>query len=156
MKLISKIAGIFFLLIGCMIYLFLRPADFLLFDLISKVSYFDFIFIIRMHLIDLSEILPRPVLFSLPNALWTISGILFLEAIWNSKNPLEIRTKHKHWFFWILFSIILELGQKSKLIPGTFDFIDLLFLIVGILITLITLHFIRRFECHIVTNAEKK
>jgi hypothetical protein len=62
--------------------------------------------------------------FNLPDALWFLSAILFLRFIWFYKT--KIQKAYIHFFYTI--AAILEISQLSKKVPGTFDWMDLLFM----------------------------
>jgi len=97
-------------------------------------SWFDIIKIsgmiseLRILTIPLSEQLPDWFLYALPDGLWLFSCITVLLIVWG--NVIS-----KHNIFWIvlmpLVAIFSEIGQFIKIVPGTFDFIDLIFYTLG-------------------------
>jgi len=72
--------------------------------------------------------LPNWFIYSLPDALWMFALILLIVTIWNF-------TLSKPCIIWIIISfltgILFEILQKPKFIIGTFDYIDLIFIIVA-------------------------
>lgn len=82
--------------------------------------------LIRESLKFLIKILPFWFIYSLPNALWFSSGIIAFDEVWEN----DFKTK----LFWIslfsLFAIGSEVGQAINLVPGTFDFQDLWFMLI--------------------------
>ena len=82
--------------------------------------------LIRESLKFLIKILPFWFIYSLPNALWLSSGIIAFNEVWKNNFKTKI--------FWIslfsLFAIGSELAQVINLVPGTFDFQDLWFMLV--------------------------
>ncbi len=72
--------------------------------------------------------LPNWVIYSLPDALWMFALILLVVTIWNF-------TLSKSCIIWIIISfltgILFEILQKPRFIKGTFDYIDLIFIIVA-------------------------
>tara|TARA_B110000027_G_C15877869_1_gene194055 strand:- start:14 stop:496 length:483 start_codon:yes stop_codon:yes gene_type:complete len=116
---------------GATIYLLFREKSLLMFDWLD--IYFSFIDIeaLRNSVKDLRPFLPEWFLFSLPDGLWIFSFVSILMFTWDN-----IITRHN--FLWIIgvpiLAIFSELGQINNFIPGTFDTIDLLFYIFGLLI----------------------
>ncbi|WP_244283448.1 hypothetical protein [Flavobacterium hercynium] len=75
--------------------------------------------------------LPDFILYSLPDGLWMFSYISLVLYLWKN----EVRYENLFWIFIIpLIAIISELGQLFNIIPGTFDIIDLLLYILGMLL----------------------
>lgn len=76
-------------------------------------------------------ILPEWVIYSLPNALWTYSFMFSFVLLW--KNSINL---YSHiWFALVFFiSVGSEIGQLLKIVPGTFDFIDLFLCLIAIMI----------------------
>lgn len=77
---------------------------------------------------------PEWFLFSLPDGLWITSYALLMSYIWNFKiNFYSI--------FWISLipsiAIFSEIGQALKILEGTFDWLDLLFYLLGFIIPLV-------------------
>jgi len=68
------------------------------------------------------------LLFNLPDALWFLSGILLLRFIWFYK-PKE---QYVYIVCFYLMGVIFEISQLSGNIPGTFDYLDLLFMGIGV------------------------
>jgi hypothetical protein len=75
----------------------------------------------------------KPSIFSnvlkyhIPDMLWFISAILFLRFIWFYK--FKEQTVYIVCFYAI--GLIFEISQLSEKIPGTFDWLDLIFLCIG-------------------------
>jgi len=59
--------------------------------------------------------------------LWFVSGILFLRFIWFYK--INIQKTYISCFYGI--GVLFETSQLSKNVPGTFDWLDLLFMGIG-------------------------
>ena len=75
----------------------------------------------------------KPSLFSdilrynIPDMLWFVSAILFFRFIWFYKNTAQ--KSYIACFYGI--GAIFEASQLSKNVPGTFDWMDLLFMGIG-------------------------
>tara|TARA_B100000524_G_C23572905_1_gene342513 strand:- start:22 stop:378 length:357 start_codon:yes stop_codon:yes gene_type:complete len=76
----------------------------------------------RLFTLPLSIYLPDWFLYSLPDGLWLFSYVSFLLVVWGN-----VISKHNiHWVLLVpLIAIFSELGQLIKVIPGTFDVVDL-------------------------------
>tara|TARA_B100000886_G_C20259718_1_gene422349 strand:+ start:263 stop:643 length:381 start_codon:yes stop_codon:yes gene_type:complete len=106
------------LIIGCLIYTLFRT-DYLIYNkllgnLFKPLTFAD-------------TFLERVIVFSLPDGLWAMSYTILIFHIRKDKT---VRT--------IIWSLIIpvigafsEIGQFYLLIPGTFDFIDLIMYIVA-------------------------
>lgn len=112
------------LLVGGLIYIFWRSETLMMFAWLEYFGLEKFIRSMRDITLELS--LPNWVLFSLPNALWLFSGLLLFDFIWGS----EASVSKLFWFFifWMI-AVCTELSQALRLIPGTFDWQDMTFII---------------------------
>lgn len=83
---------------------------------------------LRILTLPLSKYLPDWFLYALPDGLWIFSCITVLLIVWG--NVIS-----KHNIFWIvlmpLVAIFSEIGQFMKIVPGTFDLMDLIFYTLG-------------------------
>jgi len=93
-----------------------------LFSYISKPEF------TKSALVPLKSSLFSNVLrYHIPDMLWFVSGILFLRFIWFYK--FKEQTIYIICFY--IIGLIFETSQLSGKIPGTFDWIDLIFLFIG-------------------------
>lgn len=68
-------------------------------------------------------------IFSIPNGLWSLSAIILFGEIWRG-------AKKSFLFYTILFSstnVLFEILQLFHLIPGTFDCLDILVLLISVI-----------------------
>lgn len=65
--------------------------------------------------------------FNLPDMLWFVSGILFLRFIWFYRS----KEQKVYILCFYIMGVVFEISQLSEKIPGTFDFLDLLFMGIG-------------------------
>jgi hypothetical protein len=83
---------------------------------------------LRKLTFQFSDKIPEWILFSLPDGLWIFSYVSLMLFIW--QNSVSIKN-----IFWISIIPILaigsEIGQLFGLVPGTFDFADLLLYLFG-------------------------
>jgi hypothetical protein len=126
MKRIRAFYGIFSfltLIAGIGIYLFFRDLNnIVLFAWMPKPEFFGNV------LVPLKpSVLANFLKFHLPDMLWFLSGILFFRFIWFYK----AKTQKVYIFCFCGIGVILETSQLSKNIPGTFDWLDLLFMGIG-------------------------
>jgi len=79
---------------------------------------------------------PQFIIYNLPDALWfyaLLSSVMFIWEYKTSKNFIR-------WFVLILLLCLLsELFQQLKLIPGTFDYKDLIVYVIAALLSLLQL-----------------
>lgn len=131
MKLIIAFLAMF---IGGIIYLLWRPDNLLMFEWIEFWNLADFIYSLRS--ITQNYDLPYYVKFSLPHALWYLSGILIFAVIWNKQRPMQ--------YFWFLLMTLMcfggEFGQLLNIVPGNFNLIDILWSVIAGIIALIINH----------------
>ena len=111
------------LVLGMAIYLLFRDFNnMILFSWIPKPQFLDMV-LIPLKPSILSDILR----YNIPDMLWFVSGILFFRFIWFYK----IKVQKVYVSCFCGMGIILEISQLSKNVPGTFDWLDLLFLSIG-------------------------
>ncbi len=124
-----------FLLLGSAVYILFRPASLLMFRWANDLGLMAPIHALRMHCIRVANYLPHWFIYSSPFAFWVVAYLLFIKAIWwKSQTPLRY-----FWFYFVpLIAFISEIGQYLKLIPGTFDPVDLLIISLCTIFLLIT------------------
>jgi hypothetical protein len=113
------LASVISLLLGMGIYLFFRNANMLIFELIPKPEFFQKLYIPLKH-----SLFSSLLLYNLPDALWFLSGILFLRFLWFHNEKWQ--RIYILCFYGI--AVIFEISQLSENVPGTFDWLDLLFM----------------------------
>ena len=107
------------LTMGMGIYLFFRNLDMVLFQWIPKPPFLEGFFI-PVRPSAFSSVL----LYNVPDALWFLSGLLFLRCAWFYK----ARWQRVYIACFCGIALVLELSQASEAVPGTFDVLDLLFM----------------------------
>ena len=134
-RLSNLMVGGIILLSGIMIYVLLRPSDYIFYNWTEKFGINDWLYSLRIHPSTVSNYLPEWFVFSLPNGLWAFAYAFFISTIWrDSKSLIK--------YFWMTSIPLLIFGyeglQYFNFIPGTFCYQDLLFgslgFITGILI----------------------
>jgi len=115
-------ASIIYLFIGMAIYLLFRNTNMLLFQWIPKLEYFKNVYIPMEH-----SVFRSMLLFNLPDALWFLSGILFLRFLWFK----EYKEQKIYVLCFYFTGFAFEISQLSEKIPGTFDYLDLFFMGIG-------------------------
>ena len=100
------------LLLGCSIYLLFRDTQGLIFEAYVTSP---------IHIQSIT--LPDWFLYNLPDGLWLFSGINFFSWVW--KNDAGLR-QYGYSTTLILLAMISEVLQYLSIIPGTFDWTDLI------------------------------
>jgi hypothetical protein len=81
------------------------------------------ILVLRAHAANARHLVPDLVLYSAPDALWVYSFTFIMQAIWLREPQSLART------VWTLLPLVLsvgaEFGQLAKIVPGTFDVMDI-------------------------------
>ena len=120
--------------IGTLIYLLFRVSTLKVFSWLNFLG-IDFVNNdLRKKSINYMPKIPDWFIFSLPDGIWIFSYVLVMIAIWNF-------TLNKKSIFWMtiipLVAIFSEIFQIFDFIPGTFDFVDLSFYILGFILPFI-------------------
>jgi len=113
------LASVASLAAGMGIYLFFRNTNMLLFEWIPKLLFFKNVYIPAKQ-----SVFTSILFFNLPDALWFLSGILFLRFIWFYR----YKEQNVYIICFFLIGIVFETSQLSDNIPGTFDWLDLFFM----------------------------
>jgi hypothetical protein len=122
--------SVFALLSGGLIYVFLRPSEYLFFSWPNNLGLGQWLNFSNHFKSSLYQILPAWFIYSLPNGLWAFAYSLLISSIWyNAKSRIK--------YFWMgtIPALILgwELFQLTKILPGTYSMGDLIFGIIGII-----------------------
>ena len=125
-KNIKKINSLWWLplLVGILIYIFLRPDDLIYNDLFSSP--------IKIKINTNSKVV-NFLVYSLPNGLWSMSFSQLIFHIYKIRSLKTILLSSVMLFV----GIIIELLQYQSFINGTFDFNDIFSYIISYLIILI-------------------
>lgn len=116
--------------LGGLIYIIFRTERLLMFHWFGYLKLSDEINLIK----NLRNIYSFPCwfIYSLPDGLWVFSYTALSLEIWK----LSIT---RHSFFWIfsipVMAVLSEFLQLFKIIPGTFDLIDVMFYLLGIILS---------------------
>ena len=125
------------LISGMVIYLLFRDMNnMVLFTWIPKPQF------LKTVLVPLQpSVFANFVRYHLPDMLWFVSAVLFVRFIWFYK--AKEQTVYILCFYGI--ALVLEISQLSGKVPGTFDWLDLLFFGIGAFVEgLLYKKFIRR------------
>ena len=121
------------LAIGTLVYITCRPETLRLFGWADRLGLGHFVKSTRENFSSLGSWLPPWFINSAPFALWVASYVLLVRSIWAGTKGFA-RTA---WLLPIPFiAVIAELGQMISLVPGTFDFFDLAFVICATIIAM--------------------
>ncbi|WP_461255797.1 hypothetical protein [Treponema sp. R80B11-R83G3] len=143
--------NIFFILagismaIGALIYPLFRDPNLLIWNFFPKPVFWD------MCRIPINEknVLTAVFVYSGPDFLWLLSGIFLLRGVW----LFQPKTQDVYIAAFYIIAAVWNTGQYFNIVPGTFDFLDLLTMS-GVALTegIIFNFFIRRR----IQNDEKK
>jgi hypothetical protein len=111
------------LFIGGLIYICYRNDNILLF---SWLRFLNLNYSILRLLYSENNLIISFIIFSLPNGLWVLSGLLLLQVF--AKNEKIMALIYS--IIFIIISIIIEISQFYSLLPGTFDANDLITIII--------------------------
>lgn len=116
------------LLLGGLLYILFRSTTLRMFKWLTFVGLDNVIQYARINVFQLKNQIPSWAYFSLPDGLWIYSFTSAILIHWN--NDWQ---KVKIWLLIpFITGFLIEIFQGFKLFPGTFDFIDLTFSILGI------------------------
>jgi hypothetical protein len=115
-------------LLGGLIYVFLRPAEPVFIKWVRVAGLESLIDLLRSLPSDAGTALPRWIVYSLPGALWAFAYSVIITGIWARSNSSAK-------YFWLSTIPILVLGieilQVPGVFPGTFCVQDLTLAILG-------------------------
>jgi hypothetical protein len=63
--------------------------------------------------------------YTLPDGLWLLSGILFIRAVWRGKQ----KTSAIYALVFCLIAVLFEMFQLFEKVPGTFDVFDVVLMV---------------------------
>ena len=136
-RLTYGLLSLFSLILGICIYLFFRDlSNMIIFKFIPKPEFAENV------LIQLKPSIFSYVLkFNFPYMLWFLSGILLMRFIWYFNNKVQ-----KIYVLCIYcIGCMYVLCKMSEKFPGTFDWLDLLFMGIGAFVEgVIHKHFVQR------------
>lgn len=131
-RLIIILTSAILFLFAIYIYISNRSGNMVLYSWLG-IDYYNPLFEwIRNHSCSLSPW----VKFNLPDGLWMLSFLLFMEGIWGNE-------KHLKWRFCvpiIVFAFILEILQYRGYFPGTGDLLDIVSYIAAILLFILLIN----------------
>jgi hypothetical protein len=117
------------LVVGTGGYLLLRPCDIVAFDWFDQIGLGSALQAARDVIGPPPESLPRPALYSLPNALWSFAFVSAVAIVWRGTTSL----RRAVWLAVpVVISIGAEVGQALGAVPGDFDWMDLLLIVVAL------------------------
>ncbi|MDC9722332.1 MAG: hypothetical protein PSN34_06110 [Urechidicola sp.] len=122
------IIGILPVIVGGLIYLTYRADTLIMFSWFNKIGLSEIVDLLRSNQYLQNLTIPDWIKFSLPDALWLFSFTYITLMIWENK----INRQSVFWIFLApIIGIFSEIGQLVGIIPGTFDTIDLILLIIA-------------------------
>ena len=117
------------LVLGGLIYLAWRSPSLLMFQWAETLGVSSHVQELRAFAGPLAPYVPGWVFFSFPDGAWVYSATAAYLVVWRAKWSTEAA-------FWVLLPVAMgvgsELGQWFGVVPGTFDFVDLVFMSLGV------------------------
>lgn len=111
------------LLLGGLLYIAFRPYTLLMFSWFEYLGMASVASEFRTLISPYSVFLPSWLVYSAPNGFWTLSFSATMALIWGKLRPsIAVIWSGLLW----LVGIFSELMQALKILPGIFDFQDLL------------------------------
>jgi FtsH-binding integral membrane protein len=108
---------------GAAIYSLWRSKTLLVFTWYRWIGLQGLILTLRAHAASARHLVPDLVLYSAPDALWVYSFTFIMQVIWLREPASPGRA------VWTLLPLLLsvgaEFGQLAKIVPGTFDIMDI-------------------------------
>lgn len=122
-----KIAALFLpVVVGGFIYIIFRTERLIMFNWFEYLRLSDQINILK-NIRNICSF-PNWVIYSLPDGLWTFSYVSISLQIWK----FSMTRQNIFWIFSIpIVAVLSEFFQLFRLIPGTFDLIDIIFYLLG-------------------------
>ncbi|MCZ8297714.1 MAG: hypothetical protein O9297_10910 [Flavobacterium sp.] len=141
------IIGTLPVIVGGLIYLTYRTDTLIMFDWFNKIGLSDTIDVLRsnQHLQNLT--IPNWIKFSLPDALWLFSFNYVLLTLWN----FNVNQQSAFWLFLApTIGLFSEIGQLIGIVPGTFDIVDLVLLLIATLIPFLSVNNLKSIKINFV------
>lgn len=128
MKLKDGYISLLVLLFGTAIYLLFRTSSLRIFKWLDLLGMDIKSSTIRKKIISTKKDIPEWFIYSLPDGIWIFSYVTMILLIWNYRI-------NKESFFWILvvpiIAVMSEFLQLYNVVSGTFDYLDIIFYLVG-------------------------
>ena len=122
------------LTIGSLIYILFRSESLKVFAWMDALDCLKITKSIRSISLKIVDIIPNWMLYALPDGLWLSSYVCLMLMIWKNK----INKENAVWIFSMpLIAILSEAGQIFSIIPGTFDWMDVVMYLLGTILPLI-------------------
>jgi len=108
--------------IGGIIYVCFRDENILLF---AGLRYFNINYSLFRQVHLGNNFISEFIIYNLPNGLWALSGLLFLQTFLMDKKILNIYS-----LIYAGVCLLYETGQYFNIVPGTFDILDIVAIII--------------------------
>lgn len=123
------------IVLGSLIYVLWRDRSLWVFDWLDALGLTDLTMKLRLAAQPVTAWLPHCVLYCLPDGLWVYALVASMAQIWREQKGVVC-------FAWLATGPVLgcggELGQLTGLVPGTFDYTDLMLCLTGAVLPFVT------------------
>lgn len=134
-------------IVGGLIYLTYRTDTLIMFAWLNKIGLTDTIVFLRSNQLLQNLTIPNWIKFSLPDALWLFSFNYVLLTLWN----FNVNQQSAFWLFLApTIGLFSELGQLVNIVPGTFDLVDLVLLLIATLIPFLLVNNLKSIKINFV------
>jgi len=134
--------ALFPFVLGFTIYTLWRSTKLLMFRAYQQAGLYPSILALRAHTSGVKHLIPGPILYSVPDALWVYGATAALGYLWLSHPGRYTR------LFWTLLPVSIgvgsEFGQLFRLVTGTFDWMDVSCYVVAGTLAVASIHFFAR------------
>ena len=136
------------ILMGLIIYALFRPNSLLLSHWLINMN-INIYGLINQLQANVHFLPPAILLYNMPDALWMYSFTSLMIILWDNK----LSSISAFWILLVPFAgILTEAGQFFNIIPGTFDILDLLFLIIASVLPFILIKVTIQKNAHLITT----
>jgi hypothetical protein len=137
--------ALIFLSAGGFIYFSFRSTDLIMFGWIDSLGLSGMFARMRGYFRPLGGSLSPILIYNLPDGLWFLAGTLFIRSIWLA----DKKWRRVYLYLFYFAAVLEEILQALAVIPGTFDFLDLLaFAAAAVFDGIISLYVNRLYAAH--------
>jgi hypothetical protein len=132
------------ILLGGGLYTLWRSPHLLIFRFYHLMGLHPLIFNLRLHTAWIKPHIPQAILFSLPDGCWVYSYTVVMLLVWRKDKKTFVAQ------FWTLLpltmAVVSEIGQHFRLVPGSFDWVDIFAYFVAYIAAYLSMSWILSFE----------
>jgi hypothetical protein len=127
------------MLLGFAVYTLWRSTRLLMFRAYQQTGLYPYLLTLRAHVAGVKPSIPSPILYSVPDAMWVYACTAALGYLWRN-HPSRL-TRWSWSLLPVAVAVGSEFGQQLKLVPGTFDSMDVSCYVAAFAAAMVSLHF---------------